>query len=123
MDQTGHDVVWISSKHSQMRARRVINCSPFYLYLALICANTHLHKQDAFIIYFIAYPDNWKYSNQLFVTYICWTESIVKSRGLQPAARMRHSGEFSAAREGYFTVYNALWILKLESLDIITKGK
>ena len=31
----------------------------------------------------------------------------------------RPSGEFCAAREAYFTKYNALWILKLESLDTI----
>ena len=32
----------------------------------------------------------------------------VYGRSLQPAARMRPSGEFCAAREGYFTTYNAL---------------
>ena len=35
----------------------------------------------------------------------------------RPAGRLRPSGDFCAAREGYFTKYNALWILKLESLD------
>ena len=30
--------------------------------------------------------------------------------------RLRSSGEFCVAREGYFTIYNALRILKLESL-------
>ena len=40
-------------------------------------------------------------------------------QGSQPAGRLRPSGEFCAAREGYFTKYSALWILKLESLDTI----
>ena len=35
----------------------------------------------------------------------------------RPAGHLRPSGEFCATREGYFTKYNALWILKLESLD------
>ena len=35
------------------------------------------------------------------------------------STRLRPSGEFCAAREGYFTKYNALWILKLESVDTI----
>ena len=44
-----------------------------------------------------------------------------------PTGHLQPSGEFCAAREGYFTKYNALWILKLESLDTnvlyMTKGK
>ena len=39
------------------------------------------------------------------------------------AGRLRPSGEFCAAREGYFTKYNALRILNLESLDHDTEGK
>ena len=34
-----------------------------------------------------------------------------------PTDHLRPSGEFCAAREGYFIKYNELWILKLESLD------
>ena len=37
----------------------------------------------------------------------------------RPAGRLQPSGEFCAAREGYFTKYNELWILKLESLDTL----
>ena len=33
---------------------------------------------------------------------------ILYIRDLQPAGRIRPSGEFYAAREGYFTKYNAL---------------
>ena len=44
---------------------------------------------------------------------------IYFNKDLQPAAHLRPSGKFCAAREGYFTKYNALWILKLESLDTI----
>ena len=36
-----------------------------------------------------------------------------------PTDRLRPSGEFCVAREGFFTKYNALWILKFESLDTI----
>ena len=37
----------------------------------------------------------------------------------RPAGHPRPSGDFCVAQEGYFTKYNALWILKLESLDSI----
>ena len=39
------------------------------------------------------------------------------------AGHLRPSSEFSVAREGYFTKYNALLILKLESLDTARKRK
>ena len=46
------------------------------------------------------YKNHWKYDIEKFVFTICMFDTL--NRGFQPAAR-----------EGYFTKYNALWILKL----------
>ena len=62
-------------------------------------------------------PEVWQnaFLNVLNLSSILKLICTIYIRGLQSAARggLRSSGEFCMAREGYFTKYNALWILKL----------
>ena len=91
----------LCSPWHQFRKRCCLSLSPFASFvLSLLCM-----VQLLVVAFLTLYPPGRRF---------LWQACTPRIFNPRPAGRLRPSGEFCEAREGYFTKYNVFKILKLE---------